>query len=100
MQTYRLELEEMVEKIKDQLEHVFDLEAFRKIEYHLKAVLVSDSISQGHTWAYIWVPTENKGDDLLMDLDEKDGCWYKFCEVDVQKVHIVQDYDTLAGVVC
>ncbi|CAG8505243.1 875_t:CDS:10 [Paraglomus occultum] len=80
------ELEEKVEKIKDQLEHVFDLEAFRKVEYHLKAVLVSDSISQGHTWAYIWVPTENTGDDLIMDLDEKDGCWYKFCEVDVQKV--------------
>jgi len=76
------------------------LEEFRKVEYHLKAVLVSDSIRQGHTWAYIWVPAESMEDDLIMDLDEKNGCWYKFCEVDVQKVHKVQYYETFTGVVC
>ncbi|XP_071842201.1 ubiquitin carboxyl-terminal hydrolase 25-like isoform X2 [Apostichopus japonicus] len=66
-------LQDSIDSIRLNIEHMFDEEDLRKFEFHLHAVLVHEGqASAGHYWAYI--------------LDHKRNVWLKFNDISVAEV--------------
>lgn len=68
-----------------EIQEAFDIPEFEEKPYDLRATFHHDGMSgTGHYWAYIRV--EPAEENLLMDIPNESGGWYRFCDACVERV--------------
>lgn len=68
-----------------EIQHAFDIPEFKEKPYDLRATLHHDGMSgTGHYWAYILVEPAER--NLLEDIPNESGGWFKFCDACVERV--------------
>ncbi|KAI9491443.1 hypothetical protein BDB00DRAFT_789575 [Zychaea mexicana] len=82
--TARLEeLEELVKQRTDDLRNLFNDSEYCQAPYDIRAILHHDGMSgTGHYWGYIWA--EPGEENLLQDIPNDRGGWFKFCDASVR----------------
>lgn len=62
---------------------VFDIPELQRNPYDLRAVIYHDGMAgTGHYWGYLWV--EPAEENLLQDIPNDSGGWFRFCDAIVE----------------